>query len=490
MPTGPHRASSIGTVASRNYSHPASVQLQSTSGRKTGTRSSRVQKPLVAGKATSSTAYRGLFYPETASSAIKATEEETGASISRLHVISQPLRTSGKATALVNGTDEESQASLSRAKSQKRNKSSSKVEAHEQTRLIFMDKALPDTPTSAVGTPTELLERTQSPPSSMLRNTSQKPQARRRSPLAQIPETDAKSNCSMSPKYGAWPGHLPAIPEHTASEEKIAVMSGVSTPVATQMHLRGGSVVTVCPPESNPWQRSVYIQGPIKLPKPAIVPRKNSLASLEPFQEAIDQMYQDALYIPRRRSDDRVLDDVCDFFDEFGFEAVAFLGDITTKDYMEVDDAAELGHSELERFSTPPAEPEVSPIERTVARDIIEKLSPSSTALVGDTSGLQSGATEPCRASQPRKDSTTLSRFDTGASRSIQTPKEALKDSRYPHALTKGNSKKTAQPPDDPRIAVEELDASSEWIAPALFKRVWSKQNILREKSFHRKLAA
>ena len=168
--------------------------------------------------------------------------------------------------------------------------------------------------------------------------------------------------------------------EYKSFSENSPPRSGTATPVAMQIQTRGGSVVTVTPPELTAWQRSIYIHGPIRLPKPVILPRKNSVASMEPFQEAIDRVYQDALFVPRRRSDDTVVDDVCEFFDDFRFDdigseggllAVERSGSFGPDDVMDVD---ELDGS-IERFTTPPGfqfAGDVSPVERLVAKDVVE----------------------------------------------------------------------------------------------------------------------
>ena len=108
------------------------------------------------------------------------------------------------------------------------------------------------------------------------------------------------------------PAALAAIPEHNPRPRPPSrPSSGMSTPKATKISLRSGSVVTVTQPETvSAWRINVYIQGPIKLPKPVILPKKNSVASMDAFQEAIDQVYQSALFMPRRRSDDAFSYDV------------------------------------------------------------------------------------------------------------------------------------------------------------------------------------
>jgi hypothetical protein len=243
----------------------------------------------------------------------------------------------------------------------------------------FIDRVLPDTPNSIGPTPTELYEPSRAPFGEV-----RKGRTALRSPLSVVSDTNAKSNSSparQSPPDAASDGHrLATIQEYKSHSENSPPPSGTATPVATQIQTRGGSVVTVTPPELTAWQRSIYIHGPIRLPKPVILPRKNSVASMEPFREAIDRVYQDALFVPRRRSDDAVVDDVCEFFDDFGFDdigseggllAVEQSGSFGADDVMDVD---ELDGS-IERSTTPPvfqSGGDVSPVERLVAKDIVE----------------------------------------------------------------------------------------------------------------------
>ncbi|KAM0715033.1 hypothetical protein Q7P37_009498 [Cladosporium fusiforme] len=262
----------------------------------------------------------------------------------------------------------------------------------------FLDKDLPDTPNSIAPTPTELYQ-----PSRNSLLSAQKSRLSggsvKRSPLCLVTETDAKSNSAPTPPPPVLTSEevsqhrLTTILEYKSLSENSPPASGAATPVATQIHLRGGSVVTVTPPELTAWQRSIYIQGPIRLPKPVILPRKNSVASMEPFQEAIDRVYQNALFVPRRRSDDAIVDDVCEFFDEFGFDDIGYAGDLLAVeqtgedeiDDMDVDEVDEtIGH-DTERFTTPPGFPvagDVSPIEKVVAKDVVESLMAKSTPLV------------------------------------------------------------------------------------------------------------
>lgn len=92
-----------------------------------------------------------------------------------------------------------------------------------------------------------------------------------------------------------------------------------SVPVKTEIHLISGTVVTVVPPELTCWTRSRYIQGPIKLPTPAVAPRKDSIASLAPFQDAVETIYDQALHFSRRESEDQVMDDLLEWYDNWDY---------------------------------------------------------------------------------------------------------------------------------------------------------------------------
>lgn len=255
-----------------------------------------------------------------------------------------------------------------------------------QTQVVsatrFIDKDLPDTPNSIAPTPTELYQPSRNS-LLMARKDRSSVDSAIRSPLSVITDTDGKLNSSstVSASDEISPHRLSTILEYKALSENSPPASGTATPIATQIHLRGGSVVTVTPPELTAWQRSIYIQGSIRLPKPVILPRKDSVASMEPFQEAIDRVYQDALFVPRRRSDDAIVDDVCEFFDDFGFGDIGFGSDLLAieqaegaheDDVMDIDELEEI----IERFTTPPGFPhaadDISPIEKVVAKDVIE----------------------------------------------------------------------------------------------------------------------
>ncbi|KAF7196478.1 hypothetical protein HII31_02206 [Pseudocercospora fuligena] len=304
-------------------------------------------------------------------------------------------------------------------------------------RLSFLENDLPQTPSTRGHTPTEPFQYS---PTSPRRSRHRKSAGSGRSPLTQISENGRMGRDSGYASLGAGVG-LAAIPEDSMAKENVPQASGLSTPLSTQIHLRGGSVVTVTPPELTAWKPTLYLHGPIKLLKPSIVPRKNSVASLEPFQEAVDQVYQHALTIPRRRSDDAVVDDICDFFDDFDDEMIGFGGDQFTQSVNESLDAEEGGlEEETERFSTPPtglssdlaviamarealsrnlvvSKPPIPPVEteETLRERGIARLARLSRSSAGSASG---------EVMPDRKESLILGNTDRGMQLSLLPPPE------------------------------------------------------------------
>lgn len=320
-------------------------------------------------------------------------------------------------------------------------------------RLSFIEKDLPQTPSSMSTTPTEVYQTSPTTPRSRTRN--RRSGGLQRSPLSQISENEASAygDGGGGPRKESEqisPSRLSAIPEDSAGDENSPPASEPSTPVATQIHLRGGSVITVTPPKLAAWQPTIYIHGPIKLPTPQIMPRKNSVASLEPFQEAIDQVYQHALAIPRRRSDDMVVDDICDFFDEFGFEMVSFDGDRLSWMDSDIDEVEEMElEAGLERFSTPPNEqPVASPVEVGIAKEMLETTSkpppaPTPTVVVPQVIAPPVENEETLRArgiarlskssagsisASERKESLTLGKDREGSLPLLPPPEESMLD--------------------------------------------------------------
>lgn len=112
---------------------------------------------------------------------------------------------------------------------------------------------------------------------------------------------------------------------------------------ATSLRLRSGSVVTVISPETDAWERTVYLNGPIRLDYLDVKQRKDSIASMDAFVDAIEDMDTASSASagagagavagggkgggqrPARRtsSDDQTIDEIVEFFEGFGFDDFA-----------------------------------------------------------------------------------------------------------------------------------------------------------------------
>lgn len=114
----------------------------------------------------------------------------------------------------------------------------------------------------------------------------------------------------------------PVILEEDETDEPKNIDPDV--PIKTEIHLMSGTVLTVTPPELTCWMKTIYIQGPIKLPTPAIAPRRDSIASLAPFQGAVDKIYTEALQGVRRASEDTAMDDLLDWYEDWSFAYPSF----------------------------------------------------------------------------------------------------------------------------------------------------------------------
>ncbi|KAL2352152.1 hypothetical protein BJ546DRAFT_952038 [Cryomyces antarcticus] len=189
--------------------------------------------------------------------------------------------------------------------------------------LYMTDKELPPTP-GVAHSPVEMLAKSPRKHRRPLVRRPDSQRSKRKSPLPSISATQAKAEIASSPLRQELRSISPATLLGTALDSATPPLEVKSEHMTKTIYLRSGSIVTVTLPELTAWQRSLYIQGPIKVSLPLISSRKGSLASLKPFQETVDQVYQHALINPRRASDESVMDDICDYFDSFNFERVAF----------------------------------------------------------------------------------------------------------------------------------------------------------------------
>ncbi|GAB1741370.1 hypothetical protein NU219Hw_g6606t1 [Hortaea werneckii] len=352
-------------------------------------------------------------------------------------------------------------------------------------RLAPIDKELPNTPDSILPTPTELYQSNARRP---LPVTQRNKVAKRRSPLAHVSKTSARAN---SVDNSISPSRLSAIPELAGtrdSSDSTPLSSGTTTPAATKIHLRNGSIVTVQPPEVTAWERHSYIQGPIKLPKPIILPRNNSIASLDAFQEAIEQVYQEALTISRRRSDDAVEEGICEWFDDFGFESVEFAGDTLVVEDLALDDIYELGephhdadNTSADHFMMAPEEQGASPIEKVVAKEVLELAKPAVIPEAPIVPPVETAETLRAKgiarlSQQARKESMTLARSETVYDITTPAPEQSMLSKTamsaaddVPEEEDEGDGvgwrvDQSGWSDSDP----DELDEQPAWIAPAI----------------------
>jgi hypothetical protein len=105
-----------------------------------------------------------------------------------------------------------------------------------------------------------------------------------------------------------------------------------------------------------------------KLPTPAVVPRKGSIATLDPFQDVLSNTP-----ITRRKSEDTCLDDICDWYDTWNYCPVSFAGDEFTLDST---------HLATEYAMLPLAEEPENAIAPPLAKQVAAAmLRPDSTAI-------------------------------------------------------------------------------------------------------------
>lgn len=387
----------------REWTSISPIQSSFAPGRQTGVRAARVQKTTSGRSSLSAGLYRSQYGPGSGSAGEQIMRRATEADVQLessmwtapeawavAHRAAEPVRAQSVGGHTVDYVEEQSGTGLGSALSR-----------------TIVDSISPDTPSTFVATPTEMIDSAYASPARTLEPAAVQTPFKLRSGHDYMSQSRAKAHIPLRGMQGVSPSRLSAILEGKVKDKNSMFAPGGNSRMATRIQLRGGSLLTVSPPELTPWKQVVYTQGPIKLPKPVIIPRKNSVASLEPFQEAVEQMYQSALSIPRRRSDDRVLDDVCDFFDEFGFGSAEFKGDALVQDWNEFDEEAE-----VERFSTPPME--VSPVERAIAKRIFEAAGQSYRPPETYSAARNAGGTR-LKHGVPRKDSVTLSEHDAAA---------------------------------------------------------------------------
>lgn len=370
------------------------------------------------------------------------------------------------------------------------------------TQQWMRDRDSPGTPGSIAVTPTELYEGTVGSRVLSKRMTRGRgAMVNKRSPLGQTSETNAKANAKASANdaFDAEAARLSVTSERLRAlvpGENSPLDSGISTPTPMQIQLRNGSVVALTTQEMTAWQRTMYIQGPIGLVKPPVVPRKGSIASLVPFQDAVDNLYQGALNTPRRRSDDATNDEICEFFDEFRFEDIGFGGDLlgpeTADEHEEKEvDVDEMELDEAERFATPPMEiQEPTPLQEAKTKAIVDvgpkpvPRSPTRDVTPADSQEMlrakgiarlsQMSAQSNDSASIRSRRNSTMSSMTVASERSFASSTVPLAEPTMLDIVEElpiyENKPDQGFDWDDDDV-VEEVDDNSSWLVPAMLPR-------------------
>lgn len=171
----------------------------------------------------------------------------------------------------------------------------------------FMSGSLSDAPESVAITPMEMYSPGQPPPLRLqsAQRTALRPVTPNKHRATAFPITPIATDLASLSMLASF------------SEPPSADSNAEYSPGGTAIKLRSGSVLTVVTLEQNAWQRSIYMHGPVRLQKPAVLLKKNSIASLDAFQDALETHQEET---SRRTSDDTAVDDLIDFMDSFGFE--------------------------------------------------------------------------------------------------------------------------------------------------------------------------
>ena len=216
------------------------------------------------------------------------------------------------------------------------------------------------------------------------------------------------------------------------------------------------------------------------------------MASLEAFQEAIAQVYQEALNIPRRRSDDACVDDVCEFLDDFGFDEVSYEGDILAAEEILLDEVKEEPVEDKDGFVTPSAE-EPSPVEKVLAQEIVHVMAKPSPVPKPHIPPIQNEETLRAKgiarlshrmashhhnptAQSVRKDSLTMSKPEPASLPLLPLPEESMLEAVLEPSRPESHDVPMVDQPVDHSgfdwgDDVEELDGHTHWLAPGVFPR-------------------
>lgn len=183
---------------------------------------------------------------------------------------------------------------------------SKRVETLRTGIVNFGARTLPDTPSSVEATPRELYrDRTPSPSSPITSPT------KGRRALQEISLNKRRSHSTP----------LTPVPWSVGSDHTTPTASSRrGSARSSRLTLRSGAVLAVFSPEESPWEKQVYVPGPIRVEKrftESAMPRKASVASLEPFFGVVEELGGG----PRRASDDAALADIIEHFEQLGIAA-------------------------------------------------------------------------------------------------------------------------------------------------------------------------
>lgn len=171
---------------------------------------------------------------------------------------------------------------------------SKKMEIQKTGVVDFRAKGLPETPPSVVSTPTELYHYSVS---------QSNPQ----------PTHPQRALQPISPNTGWAQSTLPT-PNGVTSTGNSNSTSLERASSARSITLRSGSILTMISPEETAWDRPVYQHRPICSDKQSALSHKNSIATIEPFLDAVEIVEAER----RRASDDAAVDEIVNFFESLG----------------------------------------------------------------------------------------------------------------------------------------------------------------------------
>ena len=174
----------------------------------------------------------------------------------------------------------------------------------------------------------------------------------------------------------------------------------------TTLPLRSGSVLTVVHPEQTAWQRSIYIQGPIKLPRSNAIARKESFASMASMYalQATERDWDGRnSTVFRKSTEDEIVDNTIEFFESLGVRP-----EFHESDMSSIKCRVGETESESEDRQETPSTAELPVIEESIHR-VPSNSSSSVISLEEDASWLHNKnqtareATSPSSANGPKR---------------------------------------------------------------------------------------